>query len=104
MSAVAPERTTDQRMRALQHANTIRVQRAALKRALRDGTAQLSAVILDPPDWLGTMHVFDLLCAAPKVGRVKARRLMVACAASERKTVGGLSWRQREALAQAVKT
>ena len=82
-------------MEALARANDIRVRRAQLKRDLKDGSAQIDEVLLDPPDWVETAKVFDMLMAVPKFGRVKAARLLNQCRISQSKTVGGLSERQR---------
>ena len=96
--AQAPVRSLDQRMEALKRANHIRVQRAQLKKDLKDGQVQIEAILLDPPDWVSTAKVFDMLMAVPKFGRVKAARLLNQCRISQSKTVGGLSERQRAEL------
>jgi hypothetical protein len=96
--AQAPLRSLDQRMEALQRANHIRVRRAQLKKELKDGRAQIEAILLDPPDWVSTAKVFDMLMAVPKFGRVKAARMLNQCRISQSKTVGGLSERQRTEL------
>ena len=96
--AQAPERSLDQRMEALQRANHIRVRRAQLKKELKDGRAQIEGILLDPPDWVSTAKVFDMLMAVPKFGRVKAARMLNQCRISQSKTVGGLSERQRTEL------
>ncbi len=94
----APARSLDQRMEALARANHIRVRRAQLKKDLKDGRVQIEAILLDPPDWVSTAKVFDMLRAVPKFGRVKAARLLNQCRISQSKTVGGLSERQRTEL------
>ena len=96
--AQAPVRSLDQRMEALQRANHIRVRRAQLKKDLKDGRAQIEEILMDPPDWVSTAKVFDMLMAVPKFGRVKAARLLNQCRISQSKTVGGLSERQRAEL------
>ena len=96
--AQAPVRSLDQRMEALQRANHIRVRRAQLKKDLKDGRVQIEVILLDPPDWVSTAKVFDMLMAVPKFGRVKAARLLNQCRISQSKTVGGLSERQRAEL------
>lgn len=96
--AQAPLRSLDQRMEALQRANHIRVRRAQLKKDLKDGRAQIDSILLDPPDWVSTAKVFDMLMAVPKFGRVKAARMLNQCRISQSKTVGGLSDRQRTEL------
>ncbi|MGL6278812.1 MAG: integration host factor, actinobacterial type [Gaiella sp.] len=95
MQSQAPARSLDQRMEALKRANDIRVRRAQLKKDLKDGTAHIEDILLDPPDWVSTAKVFDMLMAVPKFGRVKAARLLNQCRISQSKTVGGLSERQR---------
>ena len=97
-SGAAPERSLTQRMDALKRANDIRTQRARLKRDLKAGRAQIQVLLLDPPEYLLTAKVFDLLLAVPKYGRVKANRILTQCRISPSKTIGGLSERQRNEL------
>ena len=85
-------------MEALKRANDIRVRRAKLKKDLKDGRVQVESILLDPPEYVGTAKVFDILMAVPKFGRVKAARLLNQCRISQSKTVGGLSERQRNEL------
>lgn len=82
-------------MDALRRANDIRMRRARLKRDLKAGRAQIHGLLLDPPEYILTAKVFDLLLAVPKYGRVKANRVLVQCRISPSKTIGGLSERQR---------
>lgn len=96
--AQAPERSLDQRMEALKRANDIRVRRAQLKKDLKDGRADIEAILTDPPECVSTAKVFDMLLAVPKFGRVKAARFLNQCRISQAKTVGGLSERQRSEL------
>ena len=96
--AQAPLRSLDQRMEALKRANDIRVRRARLKKDLKDGRAQIEAILDDPPEYVSTAKVFDMLMAVPKFGRVKAARFLNQCRISQSKTVGGLSERQRAEL------
>jgi hypothetical protein len=92
------ERSLAQRMQALDRANEIRVRRAALKRDLRAGRTTAVATLIDPPEYLQTAKVLDLLLAVPKVGRVRANRELIRCGISPSKTVAGLSDRQRREL------
>ena len=96
--AQAPARSRDQRMEALKRANDIRVRRAKLKKDLKDGQVRVQAILGDPPDYVETAKVFDILMAVPKFGRVKAARFLNQCRISQSKTVGGLSDRQRAEL------
>jgi len=94
-----PERSLDQRMAALSRANEIRARRAQLKRDLKAGRASIGALLLDPPAWLETAKVFDMLLVLPRVGRVRATNILNGCRISPSKTFGGLSDRQRAELA-----
>ena len=91
----APERSLEQRMEALQRANDIRSRRAQLKRDLKAGRTPIHELLLQPPDYLMTAKVFDLLLAVPKYGRVKVNKILSQCRISPSKTLGGLSERQR---------
>jgi hypothetical protein len=94
-----PDRSLDERMTALAGANEIRSYRAALKRDLRAGNANVIDVLLAPTPQLNTMKVEDLLGAVPGLGPVKIAMMLRASRASRAKTVGGLSVRQRRELA-----
>jgi hypothetical protein len=96
--AKAPKRSLDQRMEALQRANDIRVRRAKLKKDLKLGRVRIEAILGEPPEYVLTAKVFDMLMAVPKFGRVKAARFLNQCRISQSKTVGGLSDRQRAEL------
>ncbi len=94
----APLRSLDQRMEALRRANEIRVRRAQLKKDLKAGTVRIEEILRDPPEYVSTAKVIDILMAVPKFGRVKAARFLNQCRISQSKTVGGLSERQRAEL------
>lgn len=98
----APERSLQQRMDALARANEVRTRRAQLKRDLKAGRVDVLDYLLEPPEWIETMKVFDLLLAVPKAGRVKVQKTLLQCRASMSKTVGGMSQRQRSELASMV--
>lgn len=96
--AVPPAQSHEQRMAALERANEIRTRRARLKRDIRAGQVQLTGLLLDPPDYLLTAKLWDLLLAVPKWGRVKVNHALRCEQISWSKTVGGLSPRQRDAI------
>src|ERR671932_1937730 len=96
--SAAPERSLIQRMDALQRANEIRTRRAQLKKDLKAGRVSIQALLLDPPEYVLTAKVFDMLLAVPKYGRVKVNKVLVQCRISPSKTIGGLSERQRSEL------
>ena len=57
---------------------------------------QIEEILSNPPEYVATAKVFDILMAVPKFGRVKAARFLNQCRISQSKTVGGLSERQRD--------
>ena len=93
-----PRRSAEQRLRALERANEIRLRRARLKRDLKAGRAQLAEILRDPPEYVLTATVFDLLLSVPKLGPVKAARLLRESTISRSQTVVGLSDRERSML------
>src|SRR6059058_3646945 len=82
-------------MDALKRANDVRVKRAKLKKDLKDGKVRIEQILGNPPEYVSTAKVIDILMAVPKFGRVKAARFLSTCRISQSKTVGGLSERQR---------
>jgi len=90
-----PDRSLTQRMDALHKANEVRTKRAQLKRDLKSGREVVHDFLLEPPEWIETMKVFDMLLACPKYGRVKVNKVLVQCRVSPSKTIGGMSTRQR---------
>jgi hypothetical protein len=56
-------------------------------------------VLSDPPAFVQTAKVADLLLALPKYGPVKVNKLLSRCRIAPSKTIGGLSARQRNELA-----
>ncbi|MBA2241061.1 MAG: hypothetical protein H0W09_07460 [Solirubrobacterales bacterium] len=97
-ASAVPERSREQRMRALARANEIRTARAKLKRDLKAGRVGVEQLLLDPPEYLLSAKTIDMLLAVPKYGRVKANKILNHCRISPSKTIGGLSQRQRAEL------
>jgi hypothetical protein len=96
--STAPERSLNQRMDALARANQIRIKRAQLKRDLKAGRLSIHSLLLNPPEYVETAKVFDMLLAVPKYGRVKVNKILAHCRIAPSKTIGGLSERQRSEL------
>ena len=83
-------------MEALNEANRIRTERAKLKREAQGRAARTSPFCcVDPPDYILTAKVSDMLLAVPKYGHVKVNKILAQCRISPSKTIGGLSQRQR---------
>jgi hypothetical protein len=94
-----PVQIGEQRRRALaSQANEVRSARATLKKQLAAGTIQLAQILAAPPAVLETTRLRDLLIAVPKIGPVKAARILAYCRIAHSKTLGGLTDRQRREL------
>ena len=72
----------------MEAANEIRTRRAQLKRDLKAGKVQIEGLLLNPPEFLETAKVFDMMLAVPKYGRVKVNRILNQCRVSPSKTIG----------------
>jgi hypothetical protein len=92
-----------QRRDALERANVVRTERARLKREMKAGRVLVADLLADPPEFIETMKVWDLLVAVPKLGRVKVNAMLRKEAVSPAKTVGGLSVRQRALLVERLR-
>ena len=95
-----PQRSLTQRLDALERANEVRTGRAQLKRDLKGGRASIHNLLLNPPGYVETAKVFDIMLTVPKYGRVKVNKILMQCRISPSKTIGGLSPRQRDELAE----
>ena len=96
--SVASTRSSDRWMIPLKQANQVRGLRAKLKQDLRQGNVRIEVILATPADYLASSEVFDLLVAVPKIGPVKAGRLLTIARISPSKTMGQLSERQRACL------
>lgn len=88
-----------QHLRALEHANRVRLARAELKRRIASGETSASDVVLDNPWHAESMVVSELLMSQRRWGRARCRRLLVSLEIPENKRLGTLTERQRRALA-----
>jgi hypothetical protein len=88
-----------QHLRALEHANKVRLARAQLKRQIADQDVSVVEVILSCPWEAASMSISDLLMSQRRWGRARCRRLLVSLGITENKQVGTFTERQRSALA-----
>ena len=58
----------------------------------------IHALLLDPPEYVETAKVFDMLLAVPEVRAREGQQDPAHCRISPSKTIGGLSERQRTEL------
>jgi hypothetical protein len=80
----------------------VRIKRAALKAELKRGDRSIAALLVDPPPCLASAKITELLRTLPGYGPVKVERVLKCCQVSLRKSVGGLSARQRGELVKAL--
>lgn len=89
-----------QHMVALDHANDVRLKRAARKAEIAEGTLTVCEVMLDPPDELLTMALGDLLTCQHRWGRGRLVRCLSSLQIPEGKHIGMLTVRQRVAVSE----
>lgn len=104
MNASATTATEPQHLQALARANEVRLARAELKRRVADDSATAVEVILECPWEARSMAVADLLMSQRRWGRTRCRKLLGAVGISEAKTIGSMTDRQRQALAETLES
>jgi hypothetical protein len=97
-TVAVPGRLREQRLGALQQANEIRLARAKLKKDLALGKLELAQILACPPACVRTARVRELLLVLPKIGSVKAGRILTQCGIAHSKTLAGLTDRQQAEL------
>lgn len=90
-------------MDALEKGNGIRLKRAQLKRDLKAGKVSVIDLLIDPPDYIKKMLVFDLMLACPKYGRVKVNHVLRMAHVSPTIRIGGMTKRQRHEIASMMR-
>ncbi len=88
-----------QHLRALEHANRVRLARAAMKRRVANGEMTAAEVVIENPWHAESMSISELLMSQRRWGRAKCRRLLNSLGISENKQLGTLTERQRRMLA-----
>ena len=92
-----PDRSHEERARALDAAMRVRRERADLRRALKAGTARPLATLDD--DRFSGVRVRWFLESLPGIGAARAEAMMTELQIAPTRRLGGLSDRQRHALA-----
>jgi hypothetical protein len=98
--ATPPQLTPEQRAAALAKAAEVRVARAELKAKLKMGSISLAEALeaSSTDTVIAKLKVLTLLESLPRLGKVKARRLMEELEIADNRRVGGLGAQQRQAL------
>ncbi len=85
-----------QAMNALEFANEIRVERAELRKRMKQGKVSLKAVFEHDIDCMRTAKILDVLRFAPAMKETKARRALKACGVPEDAPMKRVGMRERE--------
>lgn len=88
-----------QHMRALERANSVRLARAELKRAIARGDRDAAEVVSECPWETQSMTIAELLTSQRRWGRTRARKFLMPLSLNENKQLGTLTPRQRRLLA-----
>lgn len=93
-----------QRMEALERANRVRVRRKEVKEQLAVGEADAKVLLGEPPECLHTAEVFDYLTWLPKVGKVKASKILRRAQVAPSRRLVALTERERRDLQEELPT
>jgi len=89
---------TPQHMKALEHANRVRLARASLKRSVAAGQVGAAEIVRDCPWEVESMTVGELLRSQRRWGRTRARKFLFPMSLNENRELGRLTTRQRKVL------
>jgi hypothetical protein len=96
--ATPPRLTPEQREAALAKAAAARAARADIKARLKMGSLTLAEALRSDDENIAKIKVVSLLESLPKLGKVKARRIMEEVGIADNRRVQGLGAQQRAAL------
>ena len=96
--ATPPQLTPEQREAALAKAAAARAARADIKARLKNQSLSLAEALASSDENIAKLKVVSMLEALPKVGKVKARRIMDEIGIAENRRIQGLGAQQRTAL------
>jgi hypothetical protein len=91
-----------QRMRALERANEVRLKRAELKRRIADGHLTAADVVLELPPEAKNWSVGELLKCQRRWGSIRSHKLLAGLQISEKRPIGNLTDRQRRLIADRI--
>lgn len=96
--ATPPRLTPEQREAALAKAAAARAARADIKVRLKMGSLTLAEALRSDDENIAKIKVVSLLESLPKLGKVKARRIMDDVGIADNRRVQGLGAQQKAAL------
>lgn len=98
----APDRTSQERLSALDEANRVRFARASTKRDLKSGELKIYDLLMDPSEELKGAKVEEILLAMRGMGPIKVHRILRESGISRAKTLVGITHGQRDRLIEAL--
>jgi hypothetical protein len=97
-TTIAAPQEAPQHMKALERANTVRLARAELKRAIARGDREAAEIVRECPWETESMTIAELLTSQRRWGRTRARKFLMPLSLNENKRLGTLTSRQRRLL------
>lgn len=99
-----PNLTPEQRAAALEKAAEVRKARTELLTAVKNGDVTVANVLqrAEDDDVVKKTRVAQLLRALPGVGKTKAEKIMAEAGIDDKRKIGGLGTRQRQALLETL--
>ncbi|MDD2431889.1 MAG: integration host factor, actinobacterial type [Firmicutes bacterium] len=98
-----PSLTPEKRKEALEKAQVMRKERAALRVKMKTGEITLKQALNSTNEVITKMRVSYLLESLPHIGKITAAKIMADIGISANRRVQGLGGRQKEALLQKIK-
>lgn len=95
-----PGMTREQRIAALEKAKQARLLRADTKHKLSTGEISIKELILSQEKSIRKMKLIDALKCLPKIGQIKAEKIMNELNIPTNKRIGGLGYLQRRKLVE----
>ncbi|MCR4398530.1 MAG: integration host factor [Firmicutes bacterium] len=93
-----PKLSAAEKKEALEKAQVMRRKRSELRAALKKGKVDFGQILDGEDEVTARMRVAYLLKSLPRVGKVKAQKIMEEIGIDESRRVQGLGKRQKEAL------
>jgi hypothetical protein len=95
---VLPKLSLEEKQKALEKAQLVRSQRAQIRQRLKDNKITLDEILADNDGVISRMRVTYLLESLPRIGKVKAKKIMNDIGIDETRRIQGLGTRQKKAL------
>ncbi|MHB1346713.1 MAG: integration host factor, actinobacterial type [Candidatus Humimicrobiaceae bacterium] len=96
---IFPNISKEKRDEGLKKARQYKTQRAQIKKSIKNGSAVFNTFFTDGnfySDVIANMKLIDMIRSIPGIGEIKAKKIMKTLRISRRKTIKGLSTKQRE--------